>query len=66
MVAAMTEALSVSIENYLETIFLLVKEHTVARSKDISEFLKVNRSSGRECCKRCGIADWSTTNVTVS
>jgi DtxR family transcriptional regulator, Mn-dependent transcriptional regulator len=41
----MTEALSVSIENYLEAIFRLVQEHTVARSKDISESLKVNRSS---------------------
>ncbi|MDZ4200074.1 MAG: metal-dependent transcriptional regulator [Kiritimatiellia bacterium] len=37
--------LSVSIENYLETIFLLVQEHTVARAKDISERLKVSRSS---------------------
>ncbi|AKJ64854.1 metal-dependent transcriptional regulator [Kiritimatiella glycovorans] len=43
--AAMTEALSISIENYLETIFLLIQEHTVARSKDISERLSVNRSS---------------------
>ncbi|MGI6098604.1 MAG: DtxR family transcriptional regulator [Kiritimatiellia bacterium] len=41
----MTEALSISIENYLETIFLLIREHTVARSKDISDRLKVNRSS---------------------
>lgn len=42
---AMTETLSVSIENYLEAIFILVREHAVARSKDISERLKVNRSS---------------------
>ena len=41
----MTEALSISIEDYLKTIFLLVQEHAVARSKDISERLKVNRSS---------------------
>ncbi|HON46229.1 MAG TPA: DtxR family transcriptional regulator, partial [Kiritimatiellia bacterium] len=41
----MTEALSVSIEDYLEAIFHLVRENTVARSKDIAERLKVNRSS---------------------
>ena len=42
---AMTEALSISIEDYLEAIFYLVRENTVARSKDIAERLKVNRSS---------------------
>ncbi len=40
-----TEALSASLENYLEAIWLLVREHTVARSKDIARRLKVNRSS---------------------
>ena len=41
----MTEALSKSSEDYLEAIFHLVREDTVARSKDISERLKVSRSS---------------------
>ncbi len=41
----MTKTLSVSIEDYLEAIFHLVRENTVARSKDIAERLKVNRSS---------------------
>jgi len=42
---ATTEPLSASLENYLEAIFLLARERTVARSKDISERMKVNRSS---------------------
>jgi DtxR family Mn-dependent transcriptional regulator len=42
---AQAQALSASMENYLETIFLLVQEHPVARAKDISQRLKVNRSS---------------------
>lgn len=41
----MTETLSVSIENYLETIFLISREHHVARVKDISDRLKVSRPS---------------------
>lgn len=32
-------------ENYLEAIFLLIQEKTVARSKDIAGRLQVNRSS---------------------
>lgn len=40
-----TEKLSESLENYLETIYLLTQEKKVARSKDIAEQLKVNRSS---------------------
>jgi DtxR family transcriptional regulator, Mn-dependent transcriptional regulator len=40
-----TKTLSASLENYLETIFLLTRERMVARSKDISERMKVNRSS---------------------
>ncbi len=39
------QALSPSMENYLEAIFLLVQDHPVARAKDISQHLKVNRSS---------------------
>jgi DtxR family Mn-dependent transcriptional regulator len=39
------QALSASMEDYLEAIFLLIEEKTVARSKDISRRLKVNRSS---------------------
>ncbi len=40
-----TRALSESLEDYLETIYLLVGEHTVARSRDIAARLNVNRSS---------------------
>jgi DtxR family Mn-dependent transcriptional regulator len=40
-----TKKLSESLENYLETIYLLTQEKRVARSKDIAEHLKVNRSS---------------------
>jgi len=42
---AIAQPLSASLENYLETIFLLIQEKTVARSKDISAHLGVNRSS---------------------
>ena len=45
MTAITTDALSASMENYLETIFLLVRDYTVARSKDIADRLKVKRSS---------------------
>ncbi len=38
-------ALSDSMENYLEAILLLIRESPVARAKDISRHLKVNRSS---------------------
>lgn len=41
----MMAALSDSLENYLEAILLLVREHAVARSKDIARRLKVSRSS---------------------
>ena len=50
----MTETLSVSIENYLEAIFILIREHAVARSKDISKRLKVNRSSVTGMLQTCG------------
>ena len=39
------QALSASMENYLEAIFLLVRDGPVARAKDISQRLGVNRSS---------------------
>lgn len=45
MTEGMTEPLSISIENYLEAIFLLIQKNTVARSRDISKRLNVNRSS---------------------
>lgn len=45
MVAGAATILSASMENYLETIFVLIREYTVARSKDIAERLKVQRSS---------------------
>lgn len=41
----MTATISISMENYLETIFHLVREHTVARVKDIANRRKVSRSS---------------------
>ncbi len=37
--------LSASLEDYLETIFQLVQEKTVARAKDIARKLEVNNSS---------------------
>ena len=42
---AYVSALSESMEDYLETIFLLIRDHAVARSRDIAARLKVNRSS---------------------
>lgn len=42
---AISPALSASMENYLEAIFLLIREHAVARSKEIADRLKVNASS---------------------
>lgn len=42
---AMAQALSPNMENYLETIWMLVREHTVARSKDIASRLNVKRAS---------------------
>ncbi len=42
---AKTRSLSESLEDYLETIYLLVDANTVARSRDIAARLKVNRSS---------------------
>jgi DtxR family transcriptional regulator, Mn-dependent transcriptional regulator len=42
---ATTQALSESLEDYLETIFLLIREQAVARSKDIAARLKVSRPS---------------------
>jgi len=41
----MVEFLSESMEDYLETILILIREHSVARSKDIAARLKVRRSS---------------------
>ncbi len=40
-----TQTLSESLEDYLETIFLLIREQAVARSKDIAARLKVSRPS---------------------
>ena len=39
------QAVSASMENYLEAIFLLIQKSPVARAKDISQRMKVNRSS---------------------
>ena len=41
----MAQALSESMEDYLETIFLLIREQAVARSRDIAARLNVNKSS---------------------
>lgn len=40
-----TETLSESLEDYLETIFLLIREKAVARSRDIAARLNVSRPS---------------------
>lgn len=40
-----TGVLSESLEDYIETIFLLIRDHSVARSRDIAARLNVNRSS---------------------
>lgn len=40
-----TETLSESLEDYLETIFLLIRDKSVARSRDIAARLKVSRPS---------------------
>ena len=40
-----TEALSSSLEDYLEVIFHLVRENKVARAKNIARRMKVSRSS---------------------
>jgi len=45
MVTVAADKLSASMENYLETIFVLIREYAVARSKDIADRLKVQRSS---------------------
>ena len=42
---AQAQALSESMEDYLETIFLLIREQAVARSRDIAARLNVNKSS---------------------
>ena len=42
---AQAPTLSESMEDYLETIFLLIREQAVARSRDIAARLNVNRSS---------------------
>lgn len=43
--AAGQQGLTESLEDYLETILLLTREHTVARSRDIAARLGVQRSS---------------------
>lgn len=43
--SAVAEQLTESMENYLETILLLIQKGPVARAKDIAEQMKVNRSS---------------------
>jgi len=40
-----TKQLSASLEDYLETIFFLVEEHTVARAKDIAAKMEVSKAS---------------------
>ena len=45
MVAAKSDNLSASLEDYLEAIFNLARESNIARSKDIVELLGVSRSS---------------------
>lgn len=40
-----TQKLSASLEDYLEAIFHLAARHTVARSKDIAQWLDVSRAS---------------------
>lgn len=45
MVAAKSDSLSASLEDYLEAIFNLAGESKVARSKDIAELLGVSKSS---------------------
>jgi len=40
-----SHTLSASLENYLEVIYLLIKENRVARSKDIARKLQINSSS---------------------
>lgn len=45
MATAAATILSASMENYLEAIFLLIRENAVARSKDIAGRLKVKCSS---------------------
>ena len=45
MAASSATPLSESLEDYLEAIFLIVKEKQAARAKDISDRLKVARSS---------------------
>lgn len=40
-----TKTITTSMENYLEAIYLLIRDHTVARSKDIASHLKVKRAS---------------------
>ena len=42
---AQAQALSESLEDYLETIFLLIRDRAVARSRDIAERMKVSRPS---------------------
>jgi DtxR family Mn-dependent transcriptional regulator len=42
---AIAQTLSASLEDYLEAILLLVRDKAVVRSRDISERLRVNRSS---------------------
>ena len=42
---AHVQTLSESLEDYLETIFLLIREKAVARSRDIAERLRVSRPS---------------------
>jgi DtxR family Mn-dependent transcriptional regulator len=42
---AVAEKLSASLENYLEAIYLLIQENSVARSKDIADRMQVSRSS---------------------
>jgi len=40
-----------SLEDYLETIYLIIKDNKVARVKDIAERLNVKNSSVNKACK---------------
>jgi len=41
----LSESLSVSVENYLEAIFRLLRDQAVARSRDIADAMQVSRAS---------------------
>lgn len=61
MATAKSEALSASLEDYLEAIFGLASESNVARSKDIAKLLGVSRSSvtgALQALRKKGLANY--------